>query len=263
MAVNAHAGQTRKFDGSSYIGHLKEVFDLLAYAGVEEEDIFIAGILHDTLEDTTLTEADIRVRFGNGVSILVKSLSDDKSLRLEKRKSRSIKNVKELSSGALTIMLADLISNLSAIPRIWDEQKIKFYLKHCMSILEAAGKNSQPSIALKKLFKMANFFLSAQKEGSSEYSHLCELAKDGRLFWCDEGHYFVVADHLEGSNEVSKLLCSMLEDAFYLGLLRGISTCTEETKLMSITWEQVLESDEPLIYGTSQEVHCQRVILKS
>jgi len=262
MAAKAHEGQKRKFDGSSYIAHLNEVFNILAYAGVEDEDIFIAGILHDTLEDTSLTEADIQARFGNKVLLLVQSLSDDKSLILEQRKALAVAKVKVLSSAALTIKLADLISNMSAIPTSWDEHRVKAYMEHCRMILEAASQNPHVNGVSQKLIKLAEFFLQAQTEGCDEYTHLCKLAEQGLLYWFDEEQYFVAANHFEGSNEACKLVRPMLEDSFCLGLLRGIALSNRKSKLMSITWEQVSESDDPLIYGTPKKAACQRIVLK-
>jgi|GEM_PF-1364293 len=263
MAAKAHEGQKRKFDGSSYIAHLNEVFNILAYAGVEDEDIFIAGILHDTLEDTNLTEANIRARFGNKVLLLVQSLSDDKSLALEQRKALAVAKVKVLSSAALTIKLADLISNMSAIPTSWDEHRVKAYMEHCRMILEAASQNLHVNGVSQKLIKLAEFFLQAQTEGCDEYTHLCKLAEQGLLYWFDEEQYFVVANHLEDSNEACKLVSPMLDDSFCLGLLRGIALSNRQSKLMSITWEQVSESDDPLIYGTPKKAACQRIVLKT
>lgn len=262
MAAKAHEGQKRKFDGSSYIGHLKEVFDLLAYAGVEEEDIFIAGILHDTLEDTDLTGANIQARFDKKVLLLVQSLTDDKSLTLQQRKALAVAKAKVLSSAALTVKLAALISDMSAIPRSWDEHRISAYMEHCRMILEAARQNRSLNEASQKLIKLAEFFLQAQMESCNEYSELCELAKQGLLYWFDEEQYFVEANHLEDSNEACKLVGQMLDDSFCLGLLRGIAVSDRESKLMSITWEQVFKSDDPLIYGTPKKAACQRVVLK-
>ena len=99
-------------------------------------------------------------------------------------------------------------------------------------------------------------------ESCNEYSELCELAKQGLLYWFDEEQYFVEANHLEDSNEACKLVGQMLDDSFCLGLLRGIAVSDRESKLMSITWEQVFKSDDPLIYGTPKKAACQRVVLK-
>lgn len=261
MAEKAHKDQKRKFDGSSYIGHLREVFNILAYAGVEEEDIFIAGILHDTLEDTGLTEADIKARFGKRVSYIVQSLTDDKTLSLGQRKSLAIEKVKVLPSAALIIKLADLISNTSAIPGSWDELEVTVYIKHCSMILEAAKQNPHLSAELQKLLKLADFFMLAQTTGSTEYSYLCELVEQGLLYWCDEEQYFVIANYLVDSLDASKLVNQILEDAFYLGLFRGITLSKKESKLFSIAWEQALETDIPVVYGTPQKALCQRVVL--
>ena len=69
VAKAAHEGQTRK-TGEPYIVHPLAVQKILEEWGMDEDTI-IAGILHDTVEDTDLTLDDIRHEFGESVAFLV------------------------------------------------------------------------------------------------------------------------------------------------------------------------------------------------
>ena len=69
VAKKAHEGQLRK-TGEPYIIHPLAVKKILEEWGMDEDTI-IAGILHDTVEDTSLTLDDIRKEFGDSVAFLV------------------------------------------------------------------------------------------------------------------------------------------------------------------------------------------------
>ena len=69
VAREAHEGQLRK-TGEPYIVHPLAVKKILEEWGMDEDTI-IAGILHDTLEDTDLTLEDIKKEFGDSVAFLV------------------------------------------------------------------------------------------------------------------------------------------------------------------------------------------------
>ncbi|MBQ6593893.1 bifunctional (p)ppGpp synthetase/guanosine-3',5'-bis(diphosphate) 3'-pyrophosphohydrolase [Candidatus Saccharibacteria bacterium] len=69
VATKAHEGQFRK-TGEPYIIHPLAVKKILEEWGMDEDTI-IAGILHDTVEDTSLTLSDIKNEFGESVAFLV------------------------------------------------------------------------------------------------------------------------------------------------------------------------------------------------
>ena len=69
VARSAHEGQFRK-TGEPYIVHPLAVKKILEEWGMDEDTI-IAGILHDTVEDTDLTLDDIKKEFGESVAFLV------------------------------------------------------------------------------------------------------------------------------------------------------------------------------------------------
>jgi len=74
-AVELHGSQVRKGTRIPYLTHLLAVSALLSEHGGEEDDA-IAGLLHDAIEDTDATAADIEQRFGPKVAAIVLDCSD-------------------------------------------------------------------------------------------------------------------------------------------------------------------------------------------
>ena len=73
VGAAAHVGQTRK-SGEPYITHPVAVAGVLAELGMDAETL-IAAILHDTIEDTPLTGAEIAAEFGESVAELVEGVT--------------------------------------------------------------------------------------------------------------------------------------------------------------------------------------------
>lgn len=115
FATIAHAGQTRKGKDIPYITHTLTVALILARASAEE-NVVIAGILHDTVEDSDgkIAISDVESKFGEIVAMLVSHVTEhDKSLSWEKRKSQALAHIYEMPYGALLLKSADVLSNLS------------------------------------------------------------------------------------------------------------------------------------------------------
>ena len=75
LAACAHRGQVRKGSGVPYLIHPLNVAKLLIQGGCVEE-VVVAGLLHDTVEDTDMELADIEAEFGPGVAALVAGASE-------------------------------------------------------------------------------------------------------------------------------------------------------------------------------------------
>jgi len=115
VAVKAHQNQFRKGTDIPYITHPLAVGVILAKAGCSD-DVIIAGILHDTVEDTSITLDYIRDTFGKKVSRLVKGASaPDKSLPWEERKRHTQDFLKGASPKVKFVALADKLNNIRAI----------------------------------------------------------------------------------------------------------------------------------------------------
>lgn len=75
FAVDKHRAQARKGSGVPYITHLLSVASLVAEFGGDETQV-IAALLHDSIEDQGVTEAELVERFGPGVARIVVACTD-------------------------------------------------------------------------------------------------------------------------------------------------------------------------------------------
>ena len=121
LAARRHAVMQRKGRGSEpYINHLAEVARLLAVSteGADTE-LVAAGWLHDSIEDTETTCAELVGTFGARVAALVVEVTDDMTLPKPERRQRQIADAPKKSPGAKLIKIADKMSNIRAriLPR--------------------------------------------------------------------------------------------------------------------------------------------------
>jgi (p)ppGpp synthase/HD superfamily hydrolase len=116
LTARAHHGQVRKGTEIPYLVHPLAVAGILITAGCSEP-LVIAGLLHDTLEDTPLTAEEIQSRFGRHVADLVEGLSEpDKSLPWEKRKAHTLEHLTHRATEEmLLISLADKLDNIRSL----------------------------------------------------------------------------------------------------------------------------------------------------
>lgn len=114
FVAEAHACHRRKGAAQEpYINHLAEVADLVADAtGGADEDLIIAALCHDTIEDTAVTTAELARRFGKRVAGIVAECSDDMTLPKEERRRLRIEGAAHKSPAARIVKTADAISNL-------------------------------------------------------------------------------------------------------------------------------------------------------
>lgn len=143
FASKSHSQQRRKCDNSPYVEHLIEVMDLLANIGeIMDEDIIIAGILHDIIEDTKVTESELKINFGSRVSSMVMALTDDKTQPLSNRRNRALEKLSSTPGSVKTIKLADACANVSSIPASWTEDRLaEYFLWLDQVTLECRGVN--------------------------------------------------------------------------------------------------------------------------
>ena len=156
FAVKAHAGQTRKYTGDDYIVHPMAVADMVEKHGGDEVQV-CAALLHDVVEDTTVTFDDIRDNFGGDIAIMVRWLTDtskpsDGNRRI--RKGIDAKRLAEAPAEAQFVKLADLIDNSSTIFR-FDKPFSKQFHKEMTHLVEVMTKvhGSSMWIEAKKVLK--------------------------------------------------------------------------------------------------------------
>ena len=155
FAAQKHAGQRRKGgDAEPYINHPLDVANLLANVGrIDDPEVIMAGLLHDTIEDTNTTAEELMELFGERTVSMVLEVTDDKSLPKKERKRLQIEHAPHLSPGAKAVKLADKISNIKDVthnpPAHWDKDRRTKYLDWGEKVVAGLrGTND----ALEKLF---------------------------------------------------------------------------------------------------------------
>ncbi len=154
FAAKKHTGQKRKGDDAQpYINHPLEVANILAnVGGIEDYDVLIAALLHDTIEDTETSAKEITNLFGETVCGYVREVTDDKNLPKAERKQLQIEHAPHLSTGAKLIKLGDKISNITDVtnnpPADWSKERRLEYInwgEKVINGLRGANENLENS----------------------------------------------------------------------------------------------------------------------
>ena len=144
IAADAHKEQRRKSDDTPYIAHPIMVMRILEQHNFDDI-VVAAGVVHDVLEDTKMTEASLRAALNDAVVDIVIAVSEDKSLEWEVRKIAYIEAVSTAGEGVKAVSVADKIHNARSLlagyaeqgSHIWDkfnrgkEQKLWFESALC------------------------------------------------------------------------------------------------------------------------------------
>ena len=115
----AHAGQTRK-SGEPYITHPVAVAQVLAEQGLDLETL-VAAILHDTIEDTPLTQADVAAQFGETVAELVDGVTKLEKVRFADKQEAAAESFRKMLLAmsrdlrVIMIKLADRLHNMRTL----------------------------------------------------------------------------------------------------------------------------------------------------
>jgi (p)ppGpp synthase/HD superfamily hydrolase len=163
-AAHASVNQKRKFTGEPYIVHPIEVMGLLvAYAPFryQRETVLSAALLHDVVEDTLVTLADIESLFGSEVAGYVDGLTDKfvsgyeengVVLNRRQRKKAEAGRLSVTCDVVQTIKCADLLSNTRTIVQ-FDPEFAQTYIPEKRRILEnlLRAHRSLWNLAMQKL----------------------------------------------------------------------------------------------------------------
>jgi len=172
-AEGYHEGQFRK-SGEPYLVHPVEVAIILAELGMDESTI-IAGLLHDTVEDTSYSVDELKADFGEEVALLVDGVTKLGNIVYESKEERQAENLRKMFLAmskdirVLIIKLADRLHNLRTINYMDDDQireKCKETLEIYAPLASRLGiytmKFELEDIALKQLDPEAYYDLVSQ-----------------------------------------------------------------------------------------------------
>lgn len=150
FAAEKHRDQRRKdAEASPYINHPIAVASVLATdAGITDQALLLAAVLHDTLEDTVTTFEELQQMFGAEVAGLVREVTDDKSLPKQERKRLQVEHARSASPGAKCLKIADKVCNVrdvtSTPPASWSLDRRRQYLDWAEAVVAGCrGVNSK------------------------------------------------------------------------------------------------------------------------
>lgn len=128
FAVNAHDGMRRKKKGIPYILHPMEAAVIVGTM-TSDQNLISAAVLHDVVEDASVSIEEIEKLFGTRVRELVSSETEDKRAELPPeqtwkiRKEESLEALKNTNDiGVLMVWLGDKLANMRAIYRDFKEE---------------------------------------------------------------------------------------------------------------------------------------------
>jgi guanosine-3',5'-bis(diphosphate) 3'-pyrophosphohydrolase len=142
FAAEKHRDQKRKGeDASPYINHPIEVARILAAeGGVTDPVVLAAAILHDTVEDTRTTHAELCEHFGTEIADVVAEVTDDKDLPKSERKRLQVEHAPHLSERAKRVKLADKIANIRDVaerpPQWWPLERRQDYFDWAKEVVD-------------------------------------------------------------------------------------------------------------------------------
>ncbi len=116
MAKMAHSGQFRR-DGSPYVTHCVAAADISFEMGLDEDSI-IAALLHDVIEDTNLTHADISKQFGITVADIVEGVTKLTRVQYTSKEDEQMENLRKMLVAmakdirVILIKIADRLHNM-------------------------------------------------------------------------------------------------------------------------------------------------------
>jgi len=143
FATARHGDQRRK-TGAPYLEHLLEALQILVEgAGVSRPDVLVAAVLHDVVEDTPCTLADVRAAFGSRVAELVGWVTkpdpgpDQDSAAVTERYLRRLRGA---PPDAILVKLADRMSNVQTLRNLPPDRQRAYYAQTVTHIVPLAAR---------------------------------------------------------------------------------------------------------------------------
>lgn len=250
FATTFHQGKTRKMSGTPYILHPLEVAQIISTM-TDDLEVISAGVLHDVVEDTDGTIEMIREKFGERVSALVESETEnkypgeDKSQSWMKRKEESLHVLKNSTDPGVKIMwLADKLSNIRSLAggysekgedvwNIFNQKDPAMHRWYYKSVAEAIEYELNRTGAYKEFIKHINFLWPGTfdvdktkyrkyKEVSVEGCRLIEQGSKGSVYRYDDELVIKVYNENNTYKDVESEIAKSRK-AFILGLPTAIS----------------------------------------
>lgn len=164
FATDAHKAQKRKASGDPYIIHPIRVLRVLSEAGITDDTVLIAAVLHDVVEDTSVTLDEIHKIFGKRVANFVYEVTNNPDLSKIDKKKAQITKAPNMSVGAKLIKMADMTDNLSDLleypPPEWTRERVKGYFVWKYVIYVSGGFRDVNNYLVNELDKLFSSVLT-------------------------------------------------------------------------------------------------------
>jgi guanosine-3',5'-bis(diphosphate) 3'-pyrophosphohydrolase len=139
FAAEAHQRQTITGTELPYIVHcglvsMEVAVALTAAPGYDGDLAVQCALLHDTLEDTAVTYAQLQARFGPKVAAGVLALTKDSTLPEAVQLADSLRRISQQPPEVWIVKLADRICNLQPPPAHWTKERIARYRAEALEI---------------------------------------------------------------------------------------------------------------------------------
>lgn len=145
FASTAHMDQVRGgVLRTPYVNHCFDVARKVSMAGFTDIDTMVAALLHDTVEDTSVTEAQIREKFGARVAGLVQDLTLPKDIAKDREAKHAfqLERMKTMDLHGQAIKIADKTSNVFDLyldPPKWGMRALRGYSDSAREVVQAAS----------------------------------------------------------------------------------------------------------------------------
>lgn len=134
-------GDQRRPTGTPYLEHLLEALEVLVKgAGINDRHVLCAAVLHDVVEDTPCTNADVAQTFGPRVAELVRWVTIPDAAGRDKAqvKEAYLKRLADAPDDAKLVKLADRVSNVQTLRNLGLEKQRSYYAQTVTYILPLA-----------------------------------------------------------------------------------------------------------------------------
>jgi RelA/SpoT family (p)ppGpp synthetase len=258
-AMKAHGEQVRA-SGDPYFSHPLEVAAILTDLKLDDATI-VAALLHDTIEDTEATRAEIDQLFGKDIGHLVEGLTKLKKLDLVSREAKQAENLRKLLLAiaedvrVLLVKLADRLHNMRTLQYMSPEARkrvaeetIDIYAPLAARMGMYEMREELENLAFRELHPEAHKVISARLDALAARNHglIGEIEDQLTKKLADSGIMATVLNRRKRAYSVWRKMerkavgFEQLSDIFgFRVVVRKVSECYQALGIVHTTWPVV------------------------
>ena len=133
LAREAHSGQ-RRASGDDFVSHAVEVATILATLGLDTDSL-VSGLVHDVVEDTSVSVSDIEERFGQNVATIVDGVTKIGRVEFRSNTEQQVENYRKLllsmarDARVILVKLADRLHNMRTLDALQEDKRRRIALE--------------------------------------------------------------------------------------------------------------------------------------